>query len=208
MSADVEVVLAAMRRHVMAASKLATARLLGDSMLAAELGLGAVAGRTPGAQALYDVSSSYYEGRSCSLARFGHSPKAARCRCGRTCAIRPTRTRCSGRSSGCAATSAWSRWCCTGRPAERLSAEDAVRSYLDLARVERVFRCLKTVGLPLHSFSTLLDHLATRCRPRRFPRCPLRLRHRTHAASEPRLGTRRLFPSPSTARRSIFLCNQ
>ena len=46
MSADVEVVLAAMRRHGMAASKLATVRLLGDSTLAAELGLGAVAGRT------------------------------------------------------------------------------------------------------------------------------------------------------------------
>ena len=45
-------------------------------------------------------------------------------------------------------------------------------SYQDLARVERAFRCLKTVGLPLHSFSTLLDHLATRCRPRRFPTRP------------------------------------
>ena len=80
------------------ASKLATARLLGDSTLAAELGLGAVdedglyeamdwlgerqerierrLGKrhlAEGGQALYDVSSSYYEGRSCPLARFGHS---------------------------------------------------------------------------------------------------------------------------------------
>ena len=130
----------------------------------------------------------------------------------------------------------------TDQPADRLSAEDAVRSYKNLARVERAFRCLKTVdlrvrpihhrlerrvrahlflcvlayyvewhlrkalapllfqdedldaaiaerdpvaaatpsdaarrrkargttpdGLPLHSFSTLLDHLATRCRNR------------------------------------------
>ena len=80
------------------ASKLATARLLDDSTLAAELGLGAVdaddlyeamdwlaerqerierrlAKRhlAEGGQALYDVSSSYYEGRTCPLARFGHS---------------------------------------------------------------------------------------------------------------------------------------
>lgn len=80
------------------ASKLATARLLADSTLAAELGLGAVdedalyeamdwlverqerierrlAKRhlAEGGQALYDVSSSYYEGRTCPLARFGHS---------------------------------------------------------------------------------------------------------------------------------------
>ena len=80
------------------ASKLATARLLGDSTLAAELDLGAVdedglyeamdwlAARqrrierrlakrhlAEGGQALYDVSSSYYEGRTCPLARFGHS---------------------------------------------------------------------------------------------------------------------------------------
>ena len=80
------------------ASKLATARLLGDSTLAGELGLGDVdedglyeamdwlAARqerierrlakrhlAEGGQALYDVSSSYYEGRTCPLARFGHS---------------------------------------------------------------------------------------------------------------------------------------
>ena len=79
------------------ASKLATARLLDDSTLAAELGLGAVdedglyeamdwlaerqerierrlAKRhlAEGGQALCDVSSSYYEGRTCPLARFGH----------------------------------------------------------------------------------------------------------------------------------------
>ena len=80
------------------ASKLATARLLDDSTLAGELGLGALdedalyeamdwlgerqerierrlAKRhlAEGGQALYDVSSSYCEGRSCPLARFGHS---------------------------------------------------------------------------------------------------------------------------------------
>ena len=80
------------------ASKLATARLLGDSTLAGELGLGAVdedalheamdwlgerqerierrlARRrlAEGGQALYDASSSYCEGRACPLARFGHS---------------------------------------------------------------------------------------------------------------------------------------
>jgi len=35
----------------------------------------------------------------------------------------------------------------TSEPRERLSAEDSVRSYKDLARIERAFRCLKTVDL-------------------------------------------------------------
>ena len=35
----------------------------------------------------------------------------------------------------------------TSEPAERLSAEDAVRGYKDLAHVERAFRCLKGVDL-------------------------------------------------------------
>ena len=80
------------------ASKLATVRLWRATTLAAELGVeGAdeddvydamdwLLGRQPrierrlagrhlaeGAQALYDVSSSYYEGRTCPLMRFGHS---------------------------------------------------------------------------------------------------------------------------------------
>lgn len=41
----------------------------------------------------------------------------------------------------------------TDQSAESLSAEDAVRSYKNLARVERAFRCLKTVDLrvrPIH----------------------------------------------------------
>ena len=88
----------AARRTPRRPSKLATARLLADSTLAAELGVGAVdedalydamdwlverqerierrlAKRhlAEGGQALYDVSSSYYEGRTCPLARFGHS---------------------------------------------------------------------------------------------------------------------------------------
>jgi len=80
------------------ASKLATARSLADSTLACELGLEGVdeddlyraldwlehrkqaierrlARRhlRPGEQALYDVSSSYFEGRSCPLAQLGYS---------------------------------------------------------------------------------------------------------------------------------------
>ena len=80
------------------ASKLETARLLGDSTLAGELGLGTVdedalyeamdwlgerqerikrrlAKRhlAEGGQALHDISSSYCEGRSCPLVRFDHS---------------------------------------------------------------------------------------------------------------------------------------
>src|ERR1700745_3493754 len=35
----------------------------------------------------------------------------------------------------------------TSEPAERLSAEDTVRSYKSLAEVERAFRCLKGIGL-------------------------------------------------------------
>ncbi len=79
-------------------SKLATARLWSESTLAAELGvqdadeneiynaldwLGARQSRVEaklaklhlqdGATVLYDVSSSYYEGRHCPLAAFGHS---------------------------------------------------------------------------------------------------------------------------------------
>jgi Transposase DDE domain len=80
------------------ASKLATARALADSTLAAELGVegadeddlyaaldwlaerqGAIERRLarrhlrPGEHVLYDVSSSYFEGRSCPLAQLGYS---------------------------------------------------------------------------------------------------------------------------------------
>ncbi|MCA1680225.1 MAG: IS1634 family transposase [Actinobacteria bacterium] len=85
-------------RVLQPASKLATARGLADSTLAAELGVegadeddlyraldwlserqGAIERRLarrhlrPGEQALYDVSSSYFEGRSCPLAQLGYS---------------------------------------------------------------------------------------------------------------------------------------
>jgi transposase len=79
-------------------SKLATTRLWHTTTLAEELGVGdadedelyaamdwlverqariekklAARHLSEGAQVLYDVTSSYYEGRSCSLARFGHN---------------------------------------------------------------------------------------------------------------------------------------
>jgi transposase len=85
-------------RMLQPASKLATARALSDSTLAQELGLERVdeddlyraldwlAERQPaierrlarrhlrtGEHALYDVSSSYFEGRSCPLAQLGYS---------------------------------------------------------------------------------------------------------------------------------------
>lgn len=85
-------------RVLQPASKLATARGLADSTLAAELGVEgadeddlyaaldwlserqqAIERRLarrhlrPGEHALYDVSSSYFEGRSCPLARLGYS---------------------------------------------------------------------------------------------------------------------------------------
>ena len=85
-------------RVICPASKLSTVRMLGQSTLASELGVqGAgeddlyaamdwligrqariedrLAGRhlTDGEMVLYDVSSSYFEGRACPLAKFGYS---------------------------------------------------------------------------------------------------------------------------------------
>ena len=94
-----DLVLAMVAQRVLhPASKLATARLLHSTTLAGELALGEVdenelfeamdwlfkrqpriekklAARhlTEGAQVLYDVSSSYYEGHTCSLMQFGYS---------------------------------------------------------------------------------------------------------------------------------------
>lgn len=92
------VVAMVVERLVCPCSKLATTRLLHTSTLADELGVGDVdeeelyaamdwlLARQPriekklaaqhlaeGAQALYDVSSSYYEGHTCPLVSFGHS---------------------------------------------------------------------------------------------------------------------------------------
>src|SRR5882757_6761672 len=65
-------------RLIEPASKLATARLLDEETatcsLGQVLGLGAVdEQQLYGALVLYDVSSTYFEGRTCELAQFGHN---------------------------------------------------------------------------------------------------------------------------------------
>jgi hypothetical protein len=97
-SRERDIVLALVAERILhPASKLGTVRLWGESVLGEELGVGKVhvnevygaldwllqrqraiekklARRhlSEGALALYDVSSSYYEGSTCPLARFGH----------------------------------------------------------------------------------------------------------------------------------------
>ena len=94
-----------------------------------------------GGQAPYDVSSSYYEGRSCPAARFGHSRDGKR---GRPVVVYGLLADAEGRPVAVRA-----------HPGD--TAEDAVRLYKNLARVKRAFRCLKTVDLRVRPIHHRLD---------------------------------------------------